>query len=245
MIFSSHSTNNPASPQQVGALGVTAPGPRHATAVAFSGKHAFLMDFGLHVIDVSNPASPQRVGGYASNTVANDITVSGDYAFIADAAVGLQIVDVSDPARPRHVGGYRTSDSPMGVALSGNYAFVAYSCHGLQVIDISNPTNPQWVRAYDTPGITSGLAVWNKQIYLADGHYGLLILPSLTDVQFTVRVEAIPNETFTLETTSDLNPTAQWTPLLTTNVNSSSFDYVDRDVKTALWPQKFYRVRQP
>jgi len=34
-------------------------------------------------------------------------------------------------------------------------------------------------------------------------------------------------------------------PLLTTNVATMPFDFVDFDVKLSEKPQKFYRVRQP
>ena len=41
------------------------------------------------------------------------------------------------------------------------------------------------------------------------------------------------------------NQSNSWQPLLTTNVPTMPFDFVDFDVKTAAKPQKFYRVRQP
>ena len=39
---------------------------------------------GLQVIDVSNPATPQRVGGYDTSGEAWGVAVSGNYAFVAD-----------------------------------------------------------------------------------------------------------------------------------------------------------------
>jgi hypothetical protein len=64
-------------------------------------------------------------------------------------------------------------------------------------------------------------------------------------VQLTVRVEATPGETFTLEAATNLSSPISWTSILTTNVPTMPFDYVDFDVKIAEKPQKFYRVRQP
>ena len=74
---------------------------------------------------------------------------------------------------------------------------------------------------------------------------GLLVLPTLPNVQFTVRVNALLNETFTLEAATNLNFPIPWTPLVTPNVPAMPFDYVDFDVKLSEKPQKFYRVRQP
>lgn len=62
---------------------------------------------------------------------------------------------------------------------------------------------------------------------------------------FTVRVNATPSLTFTLEAATNLSDPNSWQPLLTTNVATMPFDFVDFDVKLADKPQKFYRVRQP
>jgi len=92
---------------------------------------------------------------------------------------------------------------------------------------------------------TVDAAVAAGRIYVADGPAGLLVLPTLPNVQFTVRVDATPNETFTLQATTNLTAPISWTSLLTTNVPAMPFDYVDFDVKMAERPQKYYRVRQP
>jgi hypothetical protein len=60
-----------------------------------------------------------------------------------------------------------------------------------------------------------------------------------------VRVEAEPGTLFTLEAATNLSASFPWTPLVTTNVPSMPFDYVDYDVKFTDKSQKFYRVRQP
>src|SRR5687768_11247915 len=55
-----------------------------ARGVALSGNYAYVADRngGLQVIDVSNPASPQRVGG--SSGVPWGVAVSGNYAYLAE-----------------------------------------------------------------------------------------------------------------------------------------------------------------
>jgi hypothetical protein len=71
------------------------------------------------------------------------------------------------------------------------------------------------------------------------------VLPTLPNVQFTVRVDAATNVPFTLEAATDFSSPLPWAPLFTTNVATMPFDYVDFDVKLTNWPRKFYRVRQP
>ncbi len=61
------------------------------------------------MIDVSNPANPQRVGGCDTSGRASGVAVSGNYAYVADCGAGLQVIDVSNPANPQRVGGYDTS----------------------------------------------------------------------------------------------------------------------------------------
>jgi hypothetical protein len=73
----------------------------------------------------------------------------------------------------------------------------------------------------------------------------LIVLPTLPNVQFSVRVDATPGVPFTLEAATNLNDPFPWSPLLTTNVPVTPFDYVDFDVKLSDKPHKFYRVRQP
>jgi len=67
------------------------------------------------VIDASNAASPQRVGGYHTNGYAYGVAVSGNYAYVADEDAGLEVIDVSNPANPQRVGGYDTSGTAYGV----------------------------------------------------------------------------------------------------------------------------------
>jgi hypothetical protein len=223
-----------------------------ALRVAVSGNYAYVADFeaGLHVIDVSNPTNCVRVGGYATSGVAYGVAVAGNYAYVADRWAGLQVIDVSNPTSPVRVGGYDTSWHVCNMAVSGNYAYVADMGAdltgvgaGLQVIDVSNPTNCVRVGGYAS-GISFGVAVAADRIYVA-GAKGLLVLCSLPNMQFTVRIEATPGVPFTLEAATNLLGPITWTPLLTTNVPAMPFDYVDFDVKQSEQPQKFYRVHQP
>jgi hypothetical protein len=89
-----------------------------------------------------------------------------------------------------------------------------------------------------------GVAVAGNRIYVADDA-GLVVLASLPNLQFTVQVDALTNVPFTVEVATNLASPVQWTALLTTNVATMPFDFVDFDVKSAEQPQKFYRVHQP
>ena len=95
---------------------------------------AYVADYsgGLEIIDVSNPTSPVRLGGYRTSGSAQDVAVSGALAYVADVDAGLQVIDVSDPTSPVRVGGYDTSGLAFGVAVAGNRIYVADAEKGLR-----------------------------------------------------------------------------------------------------------------
>jgi hypothetical protein len=98
---------------------------------------------GLQVINVSNPANPQRVGGCATLENALRVVVNGNFAYVADGGGGLQVIDVSNPANPQRMGGHITAGHASGVAVSGNYAYVADDWWGLAVFNLPQAPRPQ------------------------------------------------------------------------------------------------------
>ena len=167
-----------------------------AFGVAVNGNYAYVADgaAGLQIIDIRNPASPTRVGGFdvwnavsgvnpnpwgiwgQNSGIAYDVAVSGDYAYVADADAGLQIINIRNPARPSREGGFDTSGQAYGVAVSGDYAYVADNTAGLQIIDIRNPNSPSRVGSFDTTGNAYGVVVSGDYAYVADQSGGLQII---------------------------------------------------------------------
>jgi hypothetical protein len=71
---------------------------------------------------------------------AEDIALSGNYAYIANGQAGLQIIDISDPESTALIGEYITGKSAQGVAIRDSLAFIATaSGNGLVVVNIENP----------------------------------------------------------------------------------------------------------
>ena len=106
-----------------------------------SGRLAFVADggFGLQVIDITNPKSPQIVGSVDTPGDAQDLALSGPYAYVADGGSGLQVIDITDPRKPWLVGGVTIPHNAFGVAVSSTHAFVAGSLSGLQVLPLQCP----------------------------------------------------------------------------------------------------------
>jgi len=216
-----------------------------AYGVTISGNYAYVADYdaGLQVIDVSDPTSPVRVSGYDTSGLAYSVAISGKYAYVADDNSGLQVIDVADPANPVLLGGYNVGlYRAEGVAVSGTHAYVT-NLFGLNVIDVSDPTNCVLLAGYPTAGSSYEVALDTNRVYVADGEGGLLVRSMIGNVD--LRIEATPNEPFTLEATTTLSNPNSWQPLLATNVATMPFYFVDFDVKLTEKPHKFYRVRQP
>jgi len=161
--------------------------------VTVVGKKAYVAaGLFVQIIDVSNPASPVRLGGCSTGGTAFGVAVSGNLACVTAYNAGLpelQVIDVSNPATPVRLGSYDTRGMAYGVAVSGTVAYVADYDAGLQVIDVSNPASPVRLGGYDSSGFGWGVAVAGGRIYLADGEKGLKALCTLPNVQSMVRVD--------------------------------------------------------
>ena len=146
-------------------------------AVAVSGNYAYIgqgQDF--VVLDINNPAALSELSRLVTAGVIRDITVSGDYAYVADYSNGLVIVDVSNKAAPVLAGSYDTAVYARGVAVSGDYAYVADGSNGIVIVDVSNRSAPVLAGSCDTAGFASGVAVSGDYAYVADDDNGLVIL---------------------------------------------------------------------
>ena len=72
------------------------------------------------IIDITNPLSPQLVGGVTSPGDAWGVAGSGTYAYLADDDAGLQIIDISNPAFPYERGDIDPSSyNDVAVAVMG------------------------------------------------------------------------------------------------------------------------------
>jgi len=103
-------------------------------------------EIGLEIWDVSNPSAPVKLGSCETPGYAQDVYVSGSYAYVADKTA-LQVIDVSSPSNPREMGSY-TAVLARGVHVSGSYAYLA-DINALSVIDVSVPSNPQKAASCD------------------------------------------------------------------------------------------------
>jgi hypothetical protein len=134
---------------------------------------------GLHVINVTNPITPTWMGFCDTPYSAWDVSVAGDYAYVADWKGGLRIINITNPAAPIEASFYEMP-SASNVVVSGNYAYVAegeyyYNSQpisgGLRIINVTNPAASTEASFYNTPGTTYDVAVTGHYAYIAEGAY--------------------------------------------------------------------------
>src|SRR3989339_1383571 len=78
---------------------------------------------GLRIVSIVNPANPVEIGFCDTPGAVNDIDVSGNYVYVADA-IGLSIIDFSNPILPVVIGFCPIQGFAFGVAVAENYAYV-------------------------------------------------------------------------------------------------------------------------
>lgn len=122
------------------------------------------------VLDVSDPAEPNVVGGWAPD-MAYDLEIADGYLYAANGN-GLYIADISSPAHPVQTGYYATTMH--SVAVAGDYAYLG--ANDLRMLDVSDPAAPAEAGFYATPGSAQDVAVDGDLVYVADSIGGLVIL---------------------------------------------------------------------
>ncbi len=91
----------------------------------------------------SGEPSLEYVGNYDTRGDARSVTISGNYAYVAEGYTGLEILNIEDPANPTFVGwyGYGSPNDSHNAIISGNYAYVADGVKGLTIVNIEDSTN--------------------------------------------------------------------------------------------------------
>ena len=155
--------SNPASPAYVGRclIWTLGDGPlsRSVKSGYVSGNYAYIVTDStdppgrLEIVDISNPAAPDKRTEIALSTSACpfyglSVYVVGNYAYVIDYdGNSLEIFNVSDPDNPSSAGiitngeGYAKLSGPLGLFVQNNHAYIVGHKY-LEVVDVSNPAAP-------------------------------------------------------------------------------------------------------
>ena len=165
------------------ALGVTYHSPLIYVA---AGDHALaIIQTSGDVISEIHHLNDYATGGPLP-PAAQDVAVSTQWAYIADANYGLVIYNVFKPQDKKYPPWLASVFKPtellgaQSVSYYGNLAFVVTESNGLKIVDVSDPMNPEmFVSDFDTIGKNTHdikIEAESKLAYLANGADGLLIV---------------------------------------------------------------------
>src|SRR6266513_2771322 len=146
---------------------------------------------GLHVLDLSDPPRPRRLGHSSAPKDARDVKILGDHALVADFYSGLHVLDIRNPAAPVPVARYQTAGNPMALAVANGRAYVA-EWSALRIFDLATITNPQLLGTYDQyETILRDVKVRDSHAFLAAGDSGLTVI-DVTRPEQPVPVAQVP-----------------------------------------------------
>jgi hypothetical protein len=169
------SIDDPEHPFEVGQYDA----PDYSSCTGVYGEIAFIRTYtasedrsgrsaGFRAVSFADPESPEDLGDYVIEGGSCNITVSGDFAYIANDWGGLRIASVFDPENPVDLGYCDTAERAIDVAVSGDYAYVADVTGGMRVISVEDPEHPQEVGFFDTPGEACDVTISGNYAYLVD-----------------------------------------------------------------------------
>lgn len=165
--------SNPSSPNLTGTYNAT--GNTDGSGIFVSDTTAYLgrSDNGstdeFLVINISNPSNPSLVGSLNTSGDANEITVLGNYAYIASGnnVQELQIVNIATPSNPILSGSYDLSSNTDALTIAGfGSTIVIGQGTTLYTINISTPSSPAILGSINTQGTVNDINLGNSNMYV-------------------------------------------------------------------------------
>ena len=151
-----------------GNLGGTGPGQ---TTIRVTSGNIF-----ADVVVAVTQITPSGLGSVAIPGYANNVDVSGNFAYVAAGVAGLVVVNVTDKSTPSILATLNTPGNANDVRVVGTIAYVADGSTGLQIINVNNPQAPVTLATIDTPGEAYDVVVYGTRAYVADGASGIRII---------------------------------------------------------------------
>lgn len=150
---------------------------RTAQSIDLSGTRGAFLEGplgALHILDLTNPAAPVRIGGLSTSTSNSDLSLLGNLLGIAIQLGGVEFWDITNAAAPILRSRFDTPRAHR-LLLSGTRAYVADET-GLLILDLANPAAPALLGSLPTSAPCLDLALSGNLLYLAGESSGLLVV---------------------------------------------------------------------
>jgi len=133
----------------------------------------------IEAYDVSNPVSPQYLGGYlVYNVDFFNLHISDNVLYASDhgSSGDVFILDIENPSAIEKLAQFDTGGTAYGTYVQDSIAYFTDYDKGLLLVDISDLNNPVLIESHDDGGAGQGVFVVGEFIYFANRNDGLEIL---------------------------------------------------------------------
>ncbi len=132
-------------------------------------------EFGLNVLNISNPYSPSLLARYDSSLVSLAIFEDSGYVYSINEN-GLKILNATDVFSIYEEGSYSILCDPVKLQKKDSVLFVADEWRGLRIINVSDPANPSYMGHFLFYSDIRDMFLDGNHLYLADYNYDLIVL---------------------------------------------------------------------
>jgi hypothetical protein len=167
---------------------------RAGSVAAFDTMACVVGNFGLAVIDASDPDAPRLYPLKGEAWPIQKIALAGSAALAIDGFYGLRAIDLSNPKEPAlRATCELPSHAVQDIAVSGSRAFVVLNDRGLQEIDLSDPLAPKLGKLFDPAGASAAFSAARPFCERPSPHFGIDTLSASGPLLFTACTSYPPN----------------------------------------------------
>jgi hypothetical protein len=141
------------------------------------------LESGVLVVDVKDPSQPKQIASLnpvphlLTTTVAQDILVDGQRAFVSGWSGGVHIIDLSNPSDPQLLQIVDTPGYATNLALQDDLLLVADKAEGVFMIDVRDRKHALPIGSWSTPVRVEQIAVAGDHLFVSNSPGGTMQLP--------------------------------------------------------------------
>jgi hypothetical protein len=128
----------------------------------------------MGILDIADLSQPRLIGGYNMPGASLDVSIKGNYAYVANAESGIRSIDITEPANPVAGRNKPARYNASGIFIDGDYAFITMDYY-IEIFDISVPDSFSIIGNINLPGWFSDIFVDSAYIYVAYSGPGIQI----------------------------------------------------------------------
>ncbi|MCH7770056.1 MAG: T9SS type A sorting domain-containing protein [Bacteroidetes bacterium] len=143
----------------------------------------------FHVLDISDPSSPEIVGEYLTDGYVYDIEVKDSVAFVSIGR-GLLIIDISKPSLPKKISEVEIGGIAISLALDDTFVYVTTFSGVMWVVDISGINNPYKRGAIPAGGqLAFSVEAKDRYVYIGNPEYPPMVIVDANNPDTLSRVD--------------------------------------------------------